>query len=275
MSRAGRQVSRWVAAVGIVGTVLLAVGAFSLSFTSLTHLAVRSGIDQSQAWEWPLIVDGVIVVATVSVVALGGRRGTGYAWALLGCAAMVSVLGNAAQAVRLPSEEPAWIAAAVATVPPIVLLAATHMTVILTRPDHAAENTAADAKPAVPPMGADAQTGLSPVLADSGLAVADARTGEASAAAAALDRMGRHAMPVCSPGAPLVPEPSVSKPVLDGDAGDWSRTLKAMKARSMREAGWTVSEIAHGLGVSAGSVRRYLKTPEPSTTTIDPNGDPQ
>ena len=56
----------------MVGTVFIALGAFWLSFTALADLAARSGVDRGQAWAWPLIVDGIIVVATVAVVALAG-----------------------------------------------------------------------------------------------------------------------------------------------------------------------------------------------------------
>jgi len=252
-------VSRWVAAVGIAGTVILAIGAFSLSFTSLTRLAIRSGVEASQAWEWPLIVDGVIVVATVSVVALAGRRGTGYAWALLICAALVSIGGNAAQAARLPTEEPAWIAAAVATVPPIVLLAATHMTVILTRPEQAIPDPALE----TPAAARTTSARLPDTPTDPGVRC------DAGRPTPALVTPGGGTGPqdvvpvVHMPGAP----PAVPRRV-DADVGDESRTFKADKAQRLRAEGWTTAEIAQELGVSTGSVRRYLK-PTPPTTTDD------
>jgi len=77
--RAGRRrrAERLVLAVAVAGTVLIALGAFWLSFTSLSELARRCGIAPDRAWVWPLIVDGVIVVATVSVVAMSGGGWTG------------------------------------------------------------------------------------------------------------------------------------------------------------------------------------------------------
>ena len=60
---------RWAVVTAVSGTVFIAAGAFWLSFTALADLARRSGIDAGQAWAWPLIVDGIIVVATVAVVA--------------------------------------------------------------------------------------------------------------------------------------------------------------------------------------------------------------
>jgi hypothetical protein len=115
--------------------VFIAALAFWLSFTALTHLAMRAGIAEDQAWAWPLIVDGIIVVATVSVVAMARRKGSWYPWLLLVCGAAVSVTANSIHAAMPAGVElsPA-LAAAVSAVPPIVLLAITHLTVVLTRP---------------------------------------------------------------------------------------------------------------------------------------------
>lgn len=127
---------RLAVVTAITGTVFIAAGAFWLSFTALADLARRSGIDRGQAWAWPLIVDGIIVVATVAVVALAGqRRPTWYPWTLLAAGAIVSVTANAIHAViAADSDVPSVLAASVAAVPPLVLLAITHLTVILTRP---------------------------------------------------------------------------------------------------------------------------------------------
>ncbi len=119
----------------VAGTVFIAAGAFWLSFTALADLARRSGVDAGQAWAWPLIVDGIIVVATVAVVALAGQRGAWYPWGLLAAGALVSVTANAIHAVvAADADVPSVLAASVAAVPPLVLLAITHLTVILTRP---------------------------------------------------------------------------------------------------------------------------------------------
>lgn len=100
----------------ITGTVFIAAGAFWLSFTALADLARRSGIDGGQAWAWPLIVDGIIVVATVAVVALAGqRRPTWYPWTLLATGAIVSVTANAIHAViAADADVPSVLAASVA-----------------------------------------------------------------------------------------------------------------------------------------------------------------
>ena len=125
---------RVAVATAVAGTVFIAAGAFWLSFTALADLARRSGVDAGQAWAWPLIVDGIIVVSTVAVVALAGQRSAWYPWALLAAGAVVSVTANAIHAVvSADADVPSVLAASVAAVPPLVLLAITHLTVILTR----------------------------------------------------------------------------------------------------------------------------------------------
>lgn len=135
---------RLAVGTAVAGTVFIAAGAFWLSFTALADLARRSGIDAGQAWAWPLIVDGLIVVATVAVVALAGRRGAWYPWLLLAGGALVSVTANALHAVvAADADVPAVLAACVAAVPPLVLLASTHLTVVLVR-SHRADPFAAE-----------------------------------------------------------------------------------------------------------------------------------
>ena len=91
----------------VTGTVLIAAFAFWLSFTALSDLARRSGVEAGQAWAWPLIVDGLIVVATVAVVALDRCAAAWYPWPLLIAGTAVSVAANTlhatvATAVGLP-----------------------------------------------------------------------------------------------------------------------------------------------------------------------------
>lgn len=132
--KAAPAVSRRVVVSAIAGTVLLAAGAFVLSFASLTDLAVMAGISATLAWIWPLIVDGLIVVATMSIVALAahGRQALWYPWALLAGGALVSVAANALHAIlAADGVVPAVVSALVASVPPVVLVAVTHLSVEL------------------------------------------------------------------------------------------------------------------------------------------------
>src|SRR5699024_11929150 len=75
-----------------------ALRSFPTRRSSDLDLAVRSGIVAGQAWIWPLLVDGLIVVATVAVVALDGHRAAWYPWTLLIASAGMSVTANAAHA---------------------------------------------------------------------------------------------------------------------------------------------------------------------------------
>ena len=116
-------------------TVVIAVGAFVLSFAALTDLAQRSGIEAHLAWIWPIIVDGMIVAATVAIVALNGHnaRALVYPWSLLFFGAIVSTAANSVHAIltvdKMSSTIPPVVSALVAAMPPVVLLAITHLTV--------------------------------------------------------------------------------------------------------------------------------------------------
>ena len=121
----------WVGRTSVAGTTLLAVGGFVLSFAALRDLAVRVGMPADLAWLWPLLIDGMIVESTLAVVALaqrGSRRAVWYAWFLLAAGAVVSVGSNGAHAMLTGH---GWAGAAAASVPPVVLLATTHLTVLL------------------------------------------------------------------------------------------------------------------------------------------------
>lgn len=135
--RTGAPLSRPIVATGIATTVLIAAGAFVLSFASLTDLAARAGIFPALAWIWPIIIDGLIVAATVAIVALAGhdRRTLAYPWALLFLGALVSTAANSVHAIITVDQNhggvPPAVSAVVAAMPPLVLLAITHLTVIL------------------------------------------------------------------------------------------------------------------------------------------------
>ncbi|MEV0769616.1 DUF2637 domain-containing protein [Nocardia salmonicida] len=58
---------RWVATAM---TILIATGAFWLSFTALRSLAITAGVPQGEAWLWPLIIEGSMAQATVALLAL-------------------------------------------------------------------------------------------------------------------------------------------------------------------------------------------------------------
>ncbi|MFX0573737.1 DUF2637 domain-containing protein [Nocardia nepalensis] len=51
-------------------TVLIAAGAFWLSFTALRAMALLAGVPVNEAWLWPLIVEGSMAQSTVALLAL-------------------------------------------------------------------------------------------------------------------------------------------------------------------------------------------------------------
>ncbi|AGR46449.1 hypothetical protein ODIN_34 [Mycobacterium phage Odin] len=110
--------------VATAGTVAVGGLAFALSFTALSELAAANGVAQAEMV--PLVVDGLTLVATVATVAL--KQGSWYAWTLLILSTLVSVAGNVAHA--YPH---GLIAMVIAAIPPLWLLASTHLTVMLAK----------------------------------------------------------------------------------------------------------------------------------------------
>ncbi|MGA5462034.1 DUF2637 domain-containing protein [Mycobacterium sp. NPDC050041] len=137
MSRPRRSLTLTRSAAVLI-TAGIGIASFVLSFAALRDLAARAGIPAQLAWLWPLIVDGTILQATMAVVVLAGipdqARSRRYFWAVLTCAAAVSVGANALHAV-IPAGGPMnpWLAAAIAVVAPVSLLAATHGLSLLSR----------------------------------------------------------------------------------------------------------------------------------------------
>jgi uncharacterized protein DUF2637 len=121
-------------------TVGIAAVSFVLSFTSLRELAAMSAWPGWQSWLWPLVIDGTIVLATLGIVALAPYRNQFwnrlFLWAVLAAAALVSVGGNALHAWLATEHLAPWMragSAGLACVPPVALLATTHILAILWR----------------------------------------------------------------------------------------------------------------------------------------------
>ncbi|WP_179952577.1 DUF2637 domain-containing protein [Brevibacterium casei] len=237
---------RWAVVTAVSGTVFIAAGAFWLSFTALADLAARSGIGAGQAWAWPLIVDGIIVVATVAVVALAGHRSAWYPWVLLIGGAAVSVTANAIHAVvAADADVPGVLAASVAAVPPVVLLAITHLTVILTRPLPTTTDPHTDTgggdRDRVAPVEQPRQSSV-PVDVPEPLLF----PGPPALAEPAADGVG----------APVAPTPVVESS-RHTRAGATSSDRRERAAR-LREQGWSNKRIARDLGVHPSTVGRWF-----------------
>lgn len=229
-------VSRLVIILAVTGTILLALGAFWLSFTTLRDLAVLSGVPAEQAWIWPLIVDGVILETTISVVALrnSAKAARRFAWLLLAAGAGVSVAANITHAVvAADTRVPALIAALVASVPPLVLLAMTHLTVELTRNSTPATHTPELTLQAVPES-------IDQASADHQLVTAPAK------------QMPPESLPVAAPAS--------SRVVKGSDAA--SRDDARARALMMRADGVSKRQIATELGVHPTTVGRWLNAPD-------------
>ncbi|RVW06739.1 DUF2637 domain-containing protein [Rhodococcus spongiicola] len=142
----------------MVGTTYaIAVLAFVLSYSKLTDLAERANYSPLMARAWPLIVDGLAVVATVGVMRMRRR---GYAWFLLFAATTVSIVAAIASAMLPPGPLPPVAAAAVSVAAALCLLAAPHLAVKIQR-DAAQSRDTSHLAPAQRKQ-VTAQTGLAP-----------------------------------------------------------------------------------------------------------------
>ena len=225
----------WVGRTSVAGTTLLAVGGFVLSFAALRDLAVRVGMPADLAWLWPLLIDGMIVEATLAVVALAqrGSRAVWYAWFLLSVGAVVSVGSNGVHAMLTGH---GWAGAAAASVPPVVLLATTHLTVLLmASPESPMASTRVPTTVVVPEL-----------QPEPGPAVEDAAQPLATVEHAPADEDPEGE--VASQGDAEAVEPVVTEEGL----GQW--------VAQQEESGVTVtgSMVADVLGVSASTGRRRL-----------------
>jgi hypothetical protein len=99
------------------GVVALAVAGFAMSYDALHALAAEQGVPASLAWLWPLVVDGFIVVASLSVVrGVAEERRAIYPWTLVLAFSAISVAFNVVHAA------PTLVARLVAAIPPAALV---------------------------------------------------------------------------------------------------------------------------------------------------------
>lgn len=112
---------------------LIAVMAFVLSFDALRTLGIACGIQPALGWMFPLIVDVPVLAFTWATWVFKTRgMGQGYPWAMLILFSAVSLVGNALHAHPVETNGmllPDWTASLLMTMPPIALLATSHMMV--------------------------------------------------------------------------------------------------------------------------------------------------
>ncbi len=181
----------------------------------------------------------------MSVVALSpyGTRATRYPWMLLGGAALVSVAANIIHALVVTDDSvPGVLAALVASVPPIVLLAVTHLTVELGRYRREQQ------QPTLPhPASATTQSVVEP------LSTASHASGEAPPSL--LRGTRESGMPVLASNELAEPD-SLRSPV--------DRLILRQQADTLSQDGLSNRQIADKLGVHATTVGRWL-THTPNT----------
>lgn len=106
-------------------TALVALGAAYASYRHGREFALRFGADHTTAAIWPLIVDGLLTMATVELWKTGrGRRASGRwaAWLAFALGICLSLCANIAAAPEL-----SVFAVAVAACPPLALLLAVEL----------------------------------------------------------------------------------------------------------------------------------------------------
>ena len=127
----GREARMWP---GVTVAVVLALLAFIISFDALRAVGLACGINASLAWMFPIIIDGSTLAFTWAAWAFKTRRmGTLYPWLMLVLFSVISLIGNALHAHPVMVNGmllPDWVPPVIMTVPPVALLATTHMIVL-------------------------------------------------------------------------------------------------------------------------------------------------
>jgi hypothetical protein len=119
---------RWVQPVSAAGVLGIGAAAFLLSYDALHSLAVASGVRPGLARIWPGVLDGFIVVATLTVVAAKrARQATWYPWALVALFSAASVVFNILHALDRYLAAARWVGPLVFAMPPLALVLATHL----------------------------------------------------------------------------------------------------------------------------------------------------
>jgi hypothetical protein len=119
---------RWVQPTSAAGVLGIGAAAFLLSYDALHSLALASGVRPGLARIWPGVLDGFIVVATLTVVAAKrASRPTWYPWALVVLFSAASVAFNILHALDQALAPAGWVAALVFAMPPMALVLATHL----------------------------------------------------------------------------------------------------------------------------------------------------
>ena len=119
---------RWVQPTSAAGVLAIGAAAFLLSYDALHSLALASGVRPGLARIWPGVLDGFIVIATLTVVAAKrARQPTWYPWALVALFSAASVAFNILHALDRYLAAARWVRPLVFAMPPVALVLATHL----------------------------------------------------------------------------------------------------------------------------------------------------
>ncbi len=256
------KVSKWTARV-------LVAGAFALSSVALDQLAMAAHIPSWLAWIWPVCVDGMIFQASTSVMALAGRKESDalrarkwFQW-MIGGGVATSVAANALHAwTMLGNSLTWWQVTAVAVVPPILLLVATHGVTILAGLD---SPTSLAADTAVRPEQEAAAEPADPVLPRITVERVESVEVESAPQQAISADLEPPLPVVAEQQVALEPAKPASRP-----AASQRDPERVIKAQQLAAAGEPVDVIAEQLEVSTRTVRRYLRVEVEETTVTTP-----
>ena len=111
-----QRISHLISLVSALLVLFLAGSAFFLSFESLRDLAVQMGVAEGIAWLYPAIIDGAIIVFSLSVLRANlTRERTVYPWVLVSVFTLLSVVLNIIHA------QQELLAQFLAAIPPVAL----------------------------------------------------------------------------------------------------------------------------------------------------------
>ncbi|OZD06414.1 hypothetical protein CH275_09305 [Rhodococcus sp. 06-235-1A] len=115
----------------VIGNALIGISAFTKSGMSLWQLATASGYPTALGWVLPLVLDGMVILATLMLVVDASHRW--FAWTLLILGSVASTAGNIVHVSMADYSSNFTVAALTAAAPPLVLLVTTHLMIQLVR----------------------------------------------------------------------------------------------------------------------------------------------
>lgn len=122
----------------VIGNALIGISAFTKSGISLWQLATASGYPATLGWVLPLVLDGMVILATLMLVVDASHRW--FAWTLLILGSVASTAGNIVHVSMADYSSSFTVAALAAAAPPLVLLVTTHLMIQLVRLEDPASN---------------------------------------------------------------------------------------------------------------------------------------